>query len=186
MRVECDKTLQQVQLTFGDVALRVFLQRHALKLGESRLHFCQFECIGPLVLVRRTEDAEDLEDLVDLAVPHEKRSLLQHLGEDATRAPDVDAERVVLRTKQDLGASVPEGDDLVSVRLDRESEGSGQAKIGELDCLAVAANEQVLWLQVSVENAVRMQENERLQNLIQEALTLGVREGFADFLHVFL
>ena len=92
----------------------------------------------------------------------------------------------MLRAKQDLGASVPEGDDLVSVCLDRESEGSGQAEIGELDCLAVAANEQVLWLQVSVENAVRMQENERLQNLIQEALALGVREGFADFLHVFL
>ena len=136
--------------------------------------------------MRRSEDAEDLEDLVDLTVTHEKRPLLQHLGKDATRAPDVDAERVVLRTKQDLGASVPEGDDLVSVCLDRESEGSGQAEIGELDCLAVAANEQVLWLQVSVENPVRMQENERLQNLIQEALALGVREGFADFLHVFL
>ena len=136
--------------------------------------------------MRRSEDAEDLENLVNLTVTHEKRPLLQHLGKDATRAPDVDAERVVLRTKQDLGASVPEGDDLVSVCLDRESEGSGQAEIGELDCLAVAANEQVLWLQVSVENAVRMQENERLQNLIQEALALGVWEGFADFLHVFL
>ena len=31
-----------------------------------------------------------------------------------------------------------------------------------------------------------MQEDERLQNLIEEALALGVRECLADFLHVFL
>ena len=87
--------------------------------------------------MRRSEDSENLEDLVDLAVSHEQRPLLQHLGENAAGTPDVDAERVVLRAQENLGASVPERHDLMRIRFDRETERSRKAKVCQLDGLAV-------------------------------------------------
>ena len=87
--------------------------------------------------MRRSEHPENLKDLVDLAVSHEQRPLLQHLREDAAGTPDVDAERVVLRAQENLGASVPERHDLMCVRLNREAERPRESKVRQLDRLAV-------------------------------------------------
>jgi len=73
-------------------------------------------------------ELEDLEDLVDLAVPAEQRLLLDHLREDAADGPDVDAETVLLLAEEDLGGAVPEGLDLVREGLDGEGEGAGEAE----------------------------------------------------------
>ncbi|KAG7218473.1 hypothetical protein INR49_009350 [Caranx melampygus] len=53
------------------------------------------------------------------------------------------------------------------------AEGSRQAEVGELD-LPLGVDEQVLWLQVSVKNPVRMAEGETLQQL--EEVTLQTQE----------
>jgi hypothetical protein len=50
--------------------------------------------------------------LVNLAVSSEKRLLIHHLNEDATSGPDVDRERVGLRTKQNFRRPVPESNHL--------------------------------------------------------------------------
>lgn len=46
------------------------------------------------------------------------------------------------------------------IGLDRHAEGTGQTEIGKLDHLTVLADEQVLRLQITMENAVRVQEHE--------------------------
>ena len=60
----------------------------------------------------------------------------------------------------------------MSVRLDRQSESPGQTKISQLDVLPLGVHEQILWLQISVEDAVLVEVDERLQDLIQEELGL--------------
>lgn len=84
-----------------------------------------------------TKHPENLEDLVDFAVTHEQGPFLQHFSENAASAPDVDAERVVLRAQENLGASIPEGHDFMRICLDREAEGSRQSKVRQLNGLAV-------------------------------------------------
>ena len=72
------------------------------------------------------------------------------------------------------------------VRLDWHAEGSGQTEIGKLYHLTVLADEQVLRLQITMEDAVRVQEHERLENLIRERLRLLWRKRRTLLLHVFL
>ena len=60
----------------------------------------------------------------------------------------------------------------MGVGLNGESESAGKTEVSELDVLAHRVDEQVLRLQVSVENAVLVQVNERLQDLVEEALCL--------------
>jgi hypothetical protein len=55
---------------------------------------------------------EDPEDLVDLRVSWEEGLPHDHLGEDTPHGPHVERCRVVSGSEQDLGSSVPQGDDL--------------------------------------------------------------------------
>lgn len=55
------------------------------------------------------------------------------------------------------------------VCADRHPEGSCQAKVSELD-LSLGVDEEVLWLQVSMKNPVRVAEGQALQQL--EEITL--------------
>lgn len=72
------------------------------------------------------------------------------------------------------------------VGLDGKPECSRKTKVSQLDRLAVVADQQVLWLKVAVENAVRMQEHKGLVNLVEEALCLFGRERRALLLHILL
>lgn len=183
--IQCSHALEQVDLELVE-RRRVLLHGNAVELGEGRLEVRQLQGIGPVVLVGRAEHFEYFEDLIDLTVAGEKRSLLRHLSENAASAPQVDAERVVLGRKQDLGASIPQRDDLMRVSLDGKTECSRETEIGELDSLAVVADEQVLGLEITVEYAVRVEEYERLTNLIEERLSLLGRQGSTLLLHVLL
>ena len=71
------------------------------------------------------QNLEYFEDLVDFTVAHEERFLLGHLCKNASSRPEVNSERVVFLTEENFRAPVPESDDLMSIRLDWESEGSG-------------------------------------------------------------
>lgn len=59
------------------------------------------------------------------------------------------------------------------VSADRYSKGSCQAKVGKLD-LPLSVDEQVLWLQVSMKDPVRVAEGQALQQL--EKITLQTQE----------
>lgn len=72
------------------------------------------------------------------------------------------------------------------VGLDRQAKGSGETEIGQLDRLTVLADKQILRLKIAVENAVRVQENESLRALVEEALSLFRRECRTLLLHVLL
>ena len=61
----------------------------------------------PDVLVGGTQDAEDLEELVDLRVAGEQRSLGGHFCEDRADCPHVHGQRVGLAAEEDLRWAVP-------------------------------------------------------------------------------
>jgi hypothetical protein len=150
-----------------DVVVRI-----ARPLGETGLEVGEAGDTGPVFFSGSTEDAEDLEDFVDFRITRKQRLACGHLGEDATNGPHVDACAVLTSAEENFGCAVPEGDDLgavlvldsevenvrregylVGVGAQRDTEGSCQTKIGELE-VALLVNEQVLWLQVAVQNAV--------------------------------
>ena len=118
----------------------------------------------PAVVGRRAEHAEDLVQLVDLALAREHRALGDHLDEDRADRPDVDGRRVRLRAEQDLGRPVPQRDDIVRERADRRAERAREPEVGELEP-AVLRHEQVLRLEVAVHHAARVAEREAAQDL---------------------
>lgn len=75
-----------------------------------------------------------------------------HLGHDAPSAPQVDRGAVVPLAEQELGGTVPEGDNAVcvAVRLAlADAEGAGQPKVGKLQN-SVLRDEDVGRLHVAV------------------------------------
>lgn len=91
MRVKSDESFEQIKLTLSNLFLGVVLKRYALKLGIRLLHGLKLQTVWPVVVMRRAEDAEYLEDLVDFTVSHEKRPLLQHLSKYAASTPHVNS-----------------------------------------------------------------------------------------------
>lgn len=124
-----------------------------LPLREAALEVWEGRHTRPVGFGRSAEDAEDLEDLVNLGVTWEEGLAGSHLGEDAADGPHVDTSGVLAATEQDFGRAVPESDDLVSVSAERNTESAGQTKIGQLE-VAFLVDEQVLRLQVTVQNTV--------------------------------
>lgn len=105
--------------------LHVVRHWDALPSGEGGLKVWIFEGLGPVLLIRSTLHLEYFEDLVDFGVAYEQGFPLSHLGIDAADRPDVDGSGVLFSSKEDLGSSVPEGDHLMSVGLDWQSESPG-------------------------------------------------------------
>lgn len=185
VRVQGGHALQQVDLQLVQ-GRRVLLHRDTVELGEASLEVGQLQGVRPVALVGRAEHLEYFENLIDLTVAREKRSLLRHLSENAASAPQVDAERVMLGREENLGASIPQRDDLVRVSLDGKTKGSGETEVGQLNRGSVVANEQVLRLEIAMEYTVRVEEDEGLANLIKERLGLFGRQGSTLLLHVLL
>lgn len=101
-----------------------------------------------------SENLEDLKYLVDFTISHEKWSLLSHFGKDTACGPKVDAKRVMLLTKKDFWAPVPESYNLVSIGLNWETKCSRQTEVSKFDGFSILTDEQVLWLEISVEDSV--------------------------------
>jgi hypothetical protein len=145
-----------------------------LPLGETALEVGERSDTRPVGFGRCAENAEDLEDLVDLRVAREKRLASSHLGEDAADGPHVDTSRVLATAKQNLGRAVPEGDDFVSVSAERNTKGASQTKIGQLQ-VALLVDEQVLRLEIAVQDAVRVAVTGALEELERKFLDLQAR-----------
>ena len=81
--VQCHKASQKVDFKLVE-SLCVFCHRHTFELRECRFEVFELQCVGPVVLIRRSEYFEYFENLIDLTVSHEKRSSLDHLCKDAS------------------------------------------------------------------------------------------------------
>lgn len=88
----------------------------------------------PAGVGRGAESAEYLVHLVNLGVAHQERFASVHFGEDAADGPHVDLHPVLLRTQQDLGRTLPQGDHLVGVGSGRLPLGARQAEVSQF-CL---------------------------------------------------
>lgn len=81
-----------------------------------------------------------------------ERLALEHLGEDATSAPDIDFHVVFLPGEHDLGGSVVSGGDVAShLRVLDSSE----TEVANLE-IAVLVDEDVAGLEVAVDDAGRV------------------------------
>lgn len=93
--------------------------------------------------------------LILLRCPREECSPLQELSDNTGGTPDVQCTGVAL-VEEYFGGPVPQGDHdrgelhLKVIRL-------GQTKVGQLE-LTLWGDEQVLWLQISMDDTVRVQE----------------------------
>lgn len=96
---------------------------------------------------------------------------------NASDRPHVNPSGVVGGSQQDLRCSVPEGDNLMSVALERDSEGSSKSKISNLENPFLLVKEKVLGLEVTVENTMAVAVCNTLAELEEEALDEGRREG---------
>jgi hypothetical protein len=167
--------LQKIQAVFAkDLdAIRIdhLIVLFPLPLGETALEVRERGNTRPVGFSRCAENAEDLEDLVDLGITREKRLASSHLGEDAAHGPHVDTSGVLAATKQNLGRAVPEGDNFVSVSAERDTKGASQTKIGQLQ-VALLVDEQVLRLEIAVQNAVGVAVTGALEELKRELLDL--------------
>ena len=76
----------------------------------------------------------------------------------------------------------------MGVRFDWKAESSSKTEICKLDLRACCVDEQILGLEISVEDAVLMEIDERLQNLVKETLSLLAREScsLSSVTHVLL
>lgn len=184
VRVQGNHALQQIHPHFIQ-SVDVIFERDAFEPGEGRLEIGQFKGFVPVSFTRSTLDFEDFEDLIDFRVANEERLLLRHLSKDAASGPQVDAKRVLSLTEQDFRAAVPESHNLVSVSLDGQSKGTGQAEVSKLDFSSGRVNEQVLRLEVAMEDAAAVQVYQRLEDLVKEGLHLGGRKSSALVLQIF-
>merc|ERR1740129_331768 len=159
LRVVYHELLQEVDAHLPDLRLRVadVLPPFGFPHRKRWLEIWQVQHAWPLLGRGSSELLEDLEDRVDLGVAAEEWTACRHLGEDAAYAPHVDGHAVELRAEQDLQGTVPHSHDLVRVLGDRQSVSSGQSEIGDLQAQP-RVDEEVLWLQVAVQDAIGVAE----------------------------
>lgn len=98
------------------------------------------------------EDADDLEQVLELVLAVKQRGQAVQLGHDATECEDVDRRVISGKPQQDFGSPVPPGAD---VRGEGRGLGSplGKAEVGQLDGPALG-DEDVFGFDVSVDEAV--------------------------------
>jgi hypothetical protein len=142
-----------------------------LPLGEAALEVWERLDTWPVSLGGSAQDAEDLEDFVDLGVTREEGLAGGHLGEDAADGPHVDTSGVLATAEKDLRCAVPQSDDFVCVGTERDTECAGQAEIRQLQ-VALLVDEQVLRFEVTVQDAVGVAVAGSLEELEREFLDL--------------
>ena len=174
-RVVHQHALQEVQAVLAKhldtICVDHFVVLLPLPLGETALEVWERLDARPVGLSGSTQDAEDLEDFIDLGVAGEERLAGGHLGEDAADGPHVDTSGVLATTEKDLRCAVPESDDFVCVGTERDTECAGQTEISQLQ-VALLVDEQVLRLEITVQDAVGVAVAGSFEELEREFLDL--------------
>ena len=152
-RVVHQHALQEVQAVLAKhldtICVDHFVVLLPLPLGETALEVWERLDARPVGLSGSTQDAEDLEDFIDLGVAGEERLAGGHLGEDAACAPDVYLDVVLLPREHDLRRSVVSRRDIAGHLRVLDT---GKAKVANLQ-IAVLVDENVGGFQVTVDNA---------------------------------
>ena len=111
----------------------------------------------PCLCCRRSQEGEDLAELVDFVLALEEGLARQQLSKDTAQRPDVDLETVFVGPKKEVWAAVPECDnELSEVGWRRITCVASHAEVGELD-LAAVVEEEIGGFEVSVQDPVRME-----------------------------
>ena len=134
-------------------------------LGERRFVIGEVGDAGPGLLRRGAASAEDLVELVDLAITGPEGAAVHHLRENDSNAPHVDRAGILALAQEDLWGTVPEGDNLVRVGTDGDLKGARKPKVGNLQ-LALTVDQQVLRLQVAVHDAPGVADGHTLEELV--------------------
>lgn len=102
---------------------RLVVRAHDVRQALGRPHWERFLEVWqrgdarPHLLRGSAQNAENSEQLVDLAISREQRVARQHFCEDAAQTPDIYGRGVVAGAKQNLGRAVPQGDDLFNTKI---------------------------------------------------------------------
>lgn len=83
-----------------------------------------------------------------MILPQEKRSPCHHLGEDTSRAPDVDFLVVLSPGEHDLGCAVVSRGD---VTCHQRFPHAGQAKVADFE-ITVLVDKDVAWFEIAVDD----------------------------------
>lgn len=135
--------------------------------GEVVVEMRQLDDSRPYLFVRSPEELEDLVDLVDFRVSWKDGATCDHLGKNAAHTPHVQRGRVHFAPQENLGGPVPEGHDLVGVDRKRDTEAAGETEIRELE-IALLVDQNVLWLEVSMHEAIYVTGKDGMQELLHE------------------
>ena len=128
-----------------------------------------------LLEVRDADDLEDVEEDHRRVVAVEDRLGLEHLRHDDACGPDVDGRAVHAELEEELRRAVVLRDGGLGVPAVRDVDGAAHAKVAELR--DAVRDEDVRRLDVAVDDAVRVEERKRLEDLGREALDCPVRDG---------
>eukprot|EP00051_Salpingoeca_urceolata_P034199 m.23969 g.23969 ORF g.23969 m.23969 type:complete len:384 (-) comp7346_c0_seq1:76-1227(-) len=146
-----------------------FRERLARPGWERRLVVGKLADSRPRVFCGGAEHAEDAKQFVNLRVAGKERSPCDHFGKNAANGPNVHWASVLPRPQQNFRRTVPKGNHLVCVSTDGNAKRASEPKICELHGTATV-NEQVLWLKVAVQHAVRVAKLDAKQQLVHVAL----------------
>jgi hypothetical protein len=128
----------------------------------------------PCLIIRFPERPEDFIDLILLILTLEEGLFGCKLSEDAAGRPDVDGCCVLIEAEQQLWGPVPKCHNIFRIGLDRNREGPSQSKVSKLDFIVGCATQQdVGWLEISVDDALRVTNLDARQDLEHVRLDLG-------------
>lgn len=89
---------------------------------------------------------------------------------------------IALEAQHDLGSTVPTGSDIfchvTGVLLGINREASCETKVANLE-LTIGVDEQISWLQISVEDVGRVNIFKTAENLVNEGLEMGIGKRLA-------
>ena len=152
----------------------VRLDLRELELGVVGVHLLD------LLASRGAQDLDNLDELVDARVTGEN-GLAQHkLCKDAAGAPHVDVGRVVGSTEDELGCTVISRANVRDVGLAAD-EVLRTPEVAEFQNARVRVEEQVLRLDISMADALRVDVGKASKQLVHVQLDEGPRDGLLAF-----
>mmetsp|Transcript_35968 Transcript_35968/g.80064 ORF Transcript_35968/g.80064 Transcript_35968/m.80064 type:complete len:318 (+) Transcript_35968:237-1190(+) len=106
----------------------------------------------PKIFIRGAHDLKNLVQLIDLRVSWEEGPVVDHFSKDAANGPHVHRCGVRLGAQENLRGSIPKRHHLMCVSPDGNTKCSSQTKVSKLQVVVCPINQQVLWLQVTMED----------------------------------
>ena len=119
------------------------------------------------LLIRCAQDVMDLVHLIEFIVPRKQREERNDLEHDAADAPQVHLVPIVSISEEALRCTIPPRRDVLCVRLLR-IDATTTTKVGQFDL--VFHQQDVLWFDVTMENAVTVHVIDSLHQLVHVVL----------------